>query len=128
MKLKNEFFLKPEEGKEKIVEEFLWFPLCFGDEGLSKLFETAMVVYKVVGDDLEGYDWKPVRFATVEDMSNLPTEYHLPCEFVNNKVFYPLAVAVALLFGVFSTNLTIGILYLLASAHTINLYNPKDPS
>lgn len=84
MKFKTRFALKDREGEEKVVRKFSLLPRSFGEDKERIWLETVDLVYRIkkidVGgsDDWGNYAWKwvPIRFATDQDMRELPFEVH----------------------------------------------------
>lgn len=84
MRLKTKYTLKDREGEEKIVREFAWLPLFFGEAKEKIWLEMVDVVYKIERVDIGGgmfsvytWKWREDRFPTIEDYSGLPFEFPL---------------------------------------------------
>lgn len=82
MKFKTRFALKDREGEEKIVRKFSLLPRSFGEDKDRVWLETVDIVYQIKKVDVgasgqwSSYTWKwvPVRFASDQDMQELPFE------------------------------------------------------
>lgn len=80
MKFKTGYTLKDREGEEKIIREFVWLPLSFGEAKEKIWLEVADVVYQVKKVDIGAHfsdfrwKWRTDRFPTIEDYKELPFE------------------------------------------------------